>query len=114
MGVPFFGPLMKKLFGSRNQRMVKRFERIVDQVNSLEPSIRKLTDVELRAKTLEFRARLKKGEKPLALMPEVFAVAREAMDRSVGIRNIFDPALGFDPATLPAAVRRSTTRPRPR
>ena len=84
MGVPFFGPLMKKLFGSRNQRMVKRFERIVDQVNALEPSVRKLTDAELRGKTLEFRARIKKGEKAFGLMPEVFAVAREAMDRAVG------------------------------
>ncbi len=105
MGVPFFGPLMKKLFGSRNQRMVKRFERIVDQVNALEPSIRKLTDAEIRGKTLEFRARIKKGEKAFGLMPEVFAVAREAMDRAVGIRNIFDPAQNFDASTLPASVR---------
>jgi preprotein translocase subunit SecA len=105
MGVPFFGPLMKKLFGSRNQRMVKRFERIVDQVNALEPAVRRLSDSELKAKTADFRSRVKKGEKPLALMPEVFAVAREAMDRSVGIRNIFDPAQAFDPARLPSEVR---------
>ncbi|MBL9121521.1 MAG: preprotein translocase subunit SecA [Phycisphaerae bacterium] len=105
MGVPFFGPLMKKIFGSRNQRMVKRFERIVDQVNALESSTRTLTDAQLKAKTEEFRARIKKGEKPFALMPEVFAVAREAMDRAVGIRNIFDPTQKFDPSTLPANVR---------
>jgi preprotein translocase subunit SecA len=106
MGVPVFGPLMKKIFGSRNQRMVKRYLRVVDQVNALEAATRRLTDAELKSKTAEFRARIAKGEKPLGMIPEVFAVAREAMDRAVGIRNVFDPALGFDPARLPEEARR--------
>jgi preprotein translocase subunit SecA len=105
MGVPIFGPLMKKLFGTRNQRMVKRYLRVVDAVNALEPSVRALTDAELRAKTDEFRRRIKDGEKPVDLIPEIFAVAREAMDRSVGIRNVLDPELKFDASRLPEPVQ---------
>ncbi|MBL9148578.1 MAG: preprotein translocase subunit SecA [Phycisphaerae bacterium] len=96
---------MKKLFGSRNQRMVKRYLRVVDQVNALDDSMRVLSDPELRAKTDEFRERIKKGEKAYGMIPEVLAVAREAMDRAVGIRNIFNPEHGFDPSRLPPAAR---------
>ena len=105
MGVPIFGSLARKLFGTRNQRMVKRYLRVVASVGKLEPDIRPLTDTQLREKTESFRARLKAGEKPFDLMPEIFAVAREAMDRAIGIRNIFNPEAGFDPATLPADAR---------
>ncbi len=105
MGVPIFGPLMKKIFGSRNARMVNRYLRVVNQVNGLESSLTNLTDSELRAKTAEFKSRIKKGEKPLSLIPEVLSVAREAMDRAVGMRNIFDPALGFDHTQLPAEIQ---------
>ncbi|MCH7571838.1 MAG: hypothetical protein IH891_02855, partial [Planctomycetes bacterium] len=92
---------MKKIFGTRNQRLVKRYLRIVDQVSAFEDEIRTLSDPELRAKTDEFRRRLAEGESDQALIPEVFAVAREAMDRAVGIRNIFNPDESFDPAVLP-------------
>ena len=105
MGVPIFGSLARKLFGTRNQRMVKRYLRVVASVGKLEAGIRPLTDTQLRAKTDEFRKRVKAGEKPFDLMPEIFAVAREAMDRAVGIRNIFNPEAGFDPTTLPADAR---------
>ncbi|MDZ4829014.1 MAG: preprotein translocase subunit SecA [Phycisphaerae bacterium] len=105
MGVPFFGPLMKKILGSRNERMRKRLERVVDKVDGFEPAVRKLTDPELQAKTDEFRRRIKDGEKTLPMIPEVLAVAREAMDRAVGIRNIFNPHEKFDPAALPAEAR---------
>ena len=105
MGVPIFGPLMKKLFGTRNQRMVKRYLRVVDAVNALEPDVRTLTDAELRGKTDEFRRRIKEGEKPVDLIPEIFAVAREAMDRSVGIRNVLNPESGFDASVLPEPMR---------
>jgi len=105
MGVPVFGPLARKIFGTRNQRMVKRYLRVVAAVNKLEPVMRPLTDAQLREKTAEFRRRIKDGAKAFDLMPEVFAVAREAMDRAVGIRNIFNPESGFDPATLPADAR---------
>jgi len=105
MGVPVFGPIARALFGTRNQRMVKRYLRIVAEVNRLEPTMRPLTDAQLREKTAEFRRRFKAGEKTMALMPEVFAVAREAMDRAVGLRNMFNPASGFDPSRLNPDVR---------
>jgi len=105
MGVPVFGPIARALFGTRNQRMVKRYLRIVADVNRLEPTMRPLTDAQLREKTAEFRRRFKAGEKTMALMPEVFAVAREAMDRAVGLRNMFNPASGFDPSRLNPDVR---------
>ncbi len=110
MGVPIFGPLARKIFGTRNERMVKRYLRHVDSVNQFEPQIRPLTDEQLRAKTDEFRKRLAAGETSAAIMDEVLAVAREAMDRAVGIRNIFNPNLPekdrFDPSRLPADARR--------
>ncbi|MGA1393562.1 MAG: hypothetical protein ACO38W_10445, partial [Phycisphaerales bacterium] len=92
MGVPFFGPLARLIFGTRNQRMVKRYLAEVAKVNSFEPAIRALTDADLRAKTDEFRRRLAAGEKAFDLRAEVFAVAREAMDRAVGLRTMLDPA----------------------
>ena len=101
MAIPYISPFMKKLFGTRNQRLVKRYLRIVDQVSTFEDEIRALSDPELRAKTDEFRRRLAEGETDQTLIPEVFAVAREAMDRAVGIRNIFNPDESFDPAVLP-------------
>ena len=105
MGVPIIGSVMKKVFGTRNERMVKRYLQVVDQVSQLEPQIRMLTDAELRAKTDEFRERVRKGEKARDMIPEIFAVGREAMDRSVGIRNIFNPEAKFDPSALPPDVR---------
>jgi preprotein translocase subunit SecA len=105
MGVPFFGPLARLIFGTRNERMVKRYLAEVEKVKAMEPSIRALTDPELRAKTDEFRQRIAAGESAISLRPEVFAVAREAMDRNVGIRNVLDPALAFDATELPEDAR---------
>ena len=101
MGVPIFGALARKVFGTRNQRMVNRYLRVVSAVNKLEPSIRALSDAQLLARTAEFRQRISGGEQPIALMPDMLATAREAMDRAVGIRNIFNPATGFDPYDPP-------------
>ena len=106
MGVPIFGALARKVFGTRNQRMVNRYLRVVSAVNKLEPSIRVLTDAQLLARTAEFRTRISGGEQPIALMPDMLATAREAMDRAVGIRNIFNPATRFDPSCLPADVQK--------
>ena len=106
MGVPIFGALARKLFGTRNQRMVNRYLRVVSAVSKLEPSIRALTDAQLLARTAEFRSRISGGEPALALMPDMLATAREAMDRAVGIRNIFNPATGFDPSCLPAEAQK--------
>ena len=100
MGVPLFGWMAKKLFGTRNERMVKRYLKIVDIVNEFEPAARRLTDPELRAKTTEFRKRIAGGESALAMIPEILASAREAMDRAVGIRSILNPEFGFDPSLL--------------
>ena len=105
MGVPFFGWAAKKLFGTRNQRQVNRYLEKVGQVNSREDDARRLTDAELRAKTTEFRERIAAGERGYDIIPEIFAVAREAMDRAVGIRNIFNPEHGFDPSRLPDDAR---------
>jgi len=99
-GVPVFGPLMARLFGTRNERFVRRYLQRVEQINALEPEIRDLTDAQLRARTEEFRRRFAEGETEAALLVESFAVAREVMDRAVGIRNIFDPNLKFDPKVL--------------
>ncbi|MGI9015008.1 MAG: preprotein translocase subunit SecA [Phycisphaerales bacterium] len=107
MGVPIVGNMMKKMFGTRNDRMVKRYMRVVDQVNEYEPEIRKLSDPEIRSRSEVYRKRMAAGERAYDMIPEVFAVAREAMDRAVGIRNIFNPAHAdaFDASTLPASAK---------
>jgi preprotein translocase subunit SecA len=108
-GIPVLDWIVRSTLGTQNQRMVRRYLKQVDLVNKQEDAVRQLTDAQLMAKTEEFRARIKKGEKPFDLRPEIFAVAREAMDRAVGIRNAFNPDLPedqrFDPARLPAAAR---------
>ncbi len=106
MAVKAFSAVLKKVFGTRNERLVKRYLRIVDQVSAREPEVRALTDAGLRSRTDEYKKRIADGEKPKDMIPEVFAVAREAMDRAVGIRNIFNPEHRFDPSRLPDAARR--------
>ena len=105
MGVPVIGSVGRKLFGSRNDRLVKRYMRLVDQVSIKESETRVFSDAELKAKTVEFRKRVEDGEKAVDLIPEVFAIAREAMDRAVGIRNIFNPIHEFDESQLPDDAR---------
>ncbi len=75
-----------KLFGS-NERVVEKLQPIVDQVNGFESSIHALNDEQLRAKTGEFRERLKNGETLDGLLPEAFAVVREGAQRSIGQRH---------------------------
>lgn len=105
MAVPVVSGVAKKIFGTRNERLVKRYLRIVDEVSSHESVMRGLTDPELQSKTSEFKDRVSNGEDLTAMTPEIFAVAREGMDRSVGIRNIFDPAGDFDPSLLNESAR---------
>ena len=105
MAIPVISTLARKAFGTRNERLVKRYLSIVDQVSSHESTMRTMDDQSLFAKTAEFKQRIAQGEDTEALIPEVFAVAREAMDRSVGIRNIFDSSQDFDPQVLPEDVR---------
>lgn len=84
--------LVKKLVGSSNDRTVKRLSKNVAAINDQEPGLQSLSDEELAAKTDEFRERLEKGETLDALLPEAFAVAREAGKRALGMRH-FDVQL---------------------
>ena len=78
--------ILTAIFGSQHERDVKKMQPTVDAVNALEPEIQALSDDELRAKTDEFRGRLEQGETLDDLLPEAFAVAREAGRRALGMR----------------------------
>jgi preprotein translocase subunit SecA len=84
--------MLKKVFGTRNERELKRMGKVVRRINALEESLQALDDVALAAKTNEFRARLADGEALDSLLPEAFAVAREAGRRTLGMRH-FDVQL---------------------
>jgi len=86
------GSLLKKIFGTANERELKRIQVYVDQINSFEGDISGLADDALRAKTGEFRQRLEDGEALDDLLPEAFAVVREASKRVLGMRH-FDAQL---------------------
>ncbi len=79
--------VLSKLFGSRNNRLIKQMARDVTRISALEADIARLSDTELGAKTAEFRARLDKGESLDAVLPEAFAVVREASKRCLGMRH---------------------------
>ena len=81
------GKLARTVFGSANDRFVKRQFKIVQQINALEPEIEKLNNDELKGKTDEFRRRLKEGETLDDILPEAFAVVREAAKRTLGQRH---------------------------
>ena len=84
--------LLKSLFGSRNDRLLKTYRKQVERVNAHEPAMEALSDEALQAKTAEFRTRLAGGETLDALLPEAFAVVREASKRVLGMRH-FDVQL---------------------
>ncbi|MBB5017315.1 preprotein translocase subunit SecA [Chitinivorax tropicus] len=79
--------VLKKIFGSRNDRLIKQYRQTVVRINALEEGIAKLTDAELQAKTTEFKARHQKGESLDDLLPEAFAVCREASKRVLKMRH---------------------------
>jgi preprotein translocase subunit SecA len=79
--------LAKKIFGSRNDRLVKQYRQKVAAINAHEAKLAKLTDTELSAKTVEFKERVAKGEAVERLLPEAFAVVREASRRALGMRH---------------------------
>ena len=79
----FFG----RLFGNENDREIKKIEKIVDEIEALEGQMEKLSDEELKAKTDEFRKRLEEGETLDDLLPEAFAVVREASKRVLAMRH---------------------------
>ncbi|MFP3866692.1 MAG: preprotein translocase subunit SecA [Desulfobacteraceae bacterium] len=92
-----FSAIVKKILGSKNERELRRLAPLVDRVNSLEPDLQKLSDAQLQAKTAEFKTRLDQGESLEELLPEAFAVAREASVRVLGMRP-------FDVQIIGAAV----------
>ncbi|MBC7782306.1 MAG: preprotein translocase subunit SecA, partial [Burkholderiales bacterium] len=94
----FLGKALTKVFGSRNDRLIKRYRKIVTQVNELEPKISQMSDAQLRARTLEMKDQfLHKTHSSRDALPECLAIMRESMDRNIGIRNIFNPEHSFDP-----------------
>ncbi|MDP1656129.1 MAG: preprotein translocase subunit SecA [Hylemonella sp.] len=84
--------ILTKIFGSRNDRLLKQYRTVVARINALEPQFEKLNDDELRGKTQEFRDRVAKGEALDALLPEAFAVVREGSKRVMKMRH-FDAQL---------------------
>lgn len=84
--------LLTKVFGSRNERVLRLMKKRVEKINQLEPAMIALSDEELKAKTVEFKARLAEGEKLDNLLEEAFAVVREASKRVFGMRH-FDVQL---------------------
>lgn len=79
--------LLTRVFGSRNDRLLRQLDRVVAKVNALEPELQKLSDAELQAKTPEFQKRIADGESLDKLLPEAFAVCREASKRVLGMRH---------------------------
>ena len=84
--------LLTKIFGSRNERVLKQYRKAVAEINALEPSISALSDEALRGRTAELRARVAAGATLDSLLSEAFAVCREAARRSLGMRH-FDVQL---------------------
>jgi len=84
--------LLTKIFGSRNERLLKQYRRIVQQINALEPQMEALDDDALRAKTQAFKDRIAKGETVDQILPEAFAVVREGGKRALKMRH-FDVQL---------------------
>lgn len=87
-----FVSIFKKIFGTRNDRLLKKLRKTVKQINALEPGLEKLSDEDLQAKTAEFKERIANGEALESLIIESFAVVREASKRVYGMRH-FDAQL---------------------
>src|SRR3984957_17588705 len=100
------GKVLTKVFGSRNERLLKRYRRIVERINELEPAIAIKADEELRRRTKELHIGLMDGSLTRAqALPEAMGIMRESMDRHIGIRNVFDPESGFYPVKLSPEAR---------
>ena len=84
--------ILSKIFGDRYTRLIKTFDPIIKEIGSFEDSVKKLTDEQLKGKTLEFRDRIQKGESLDSILPEAFASVREASKRTLGQRH-FDVQL---------------------
>ena len=82
-----FVSIFKKIFGTRNSRLLKKLRKTVNQINALEPELEALSDENLKAKTAEFKQRIADGAELDSLIPEAFAVVREASKRVYGMRH---------------------------
>jgi len=89
-----FGTALKKIFGSKNERELKKIHPLVAEIGALEPDLQALSNDQLRAKTQEFKERLKNGESLDDLLPEAFAVVREASVRALGMRHFDSQLIG--------------------
>jgi len=100
---------LRKVFGTRNDRLLKRYTRRVEQINDQESVVRQMTDEQIRERVVAIREAVKDGESLSDHIPEALAIAREAMDRAVGIRNTLDPELAqqhnFEVDKLPADMQ---------
>ena len=85
---------LKKLFGDDNENEIRRMQEYVELINAFEPAMQKLSDASLAAKTVEFRQRIEQGETLEVLLPEAFAVVREASVRTTGMRHFDVQLLG--------------------
>src|SRR3989449_718515 len=101
--------LLKKIFGTKHERDVKRMMPVVDSINALEPSLGPLDDAALRAKSEEFKKRIEGGGPPDDVLPEAFAVCREAARRTVGMRHFDVQLISLRPCTRQEAYRADVT-----
>ncbi|GAG28603.1 unnamed protein product, partial [marine sediment metagenome] len=88
--------VLLKVFGSRNERLIKAYSVIAQQAGEFEEQIKKLDDERLKAKTAEFKAAIKAGTAPEEILTEVFAVVREAARRNVDMRHFDVQLIGGD------------------
>src|SRR5438445_6498204 len=86
--------ILTKIFGSRNERLLKQYAQVVRQINALEPGLANLSDAELKTKTAIFKERVANGEDIEAVLPEAFAVVREAGKRTLQMRHFDVQLLG--------------------
>jgi preprotein translocase subunit SecA len=89
-----FNTLIKKIFGTANERLVKKHDKTIERINQLEPEMQKLSDAALAEKRIEFKKRLDQGETLEQVLPEAFAVVREASVRTLGMRHFDVQLLG--------------------
>jgi len=87
LSFPMISNLLTKVFGSQNERELKKIQPVAEQVNSLEPSIQALSDAELKAQTQRFKERMENGEPLEEILPEAFATVREASVRALQMRH---------------------------
>src|SRR5688500_9058264 len=100
------GTVMTEVFGRRNDRLLKRYRRIVEQINAREPEAAARNDAQLRQRTRELREAISSGKMSIeTAVPEAMAIMRESMDRHIGIREIFNPEQHFAPDRLKPDMR---------